>query len=118
MDLFSSVPASVSAFFATDPNILAVQLLLACIAFFLVFLVLYVTRDVILRTHSLAYQIGCILLTALLPFIGFFLYLLVRPSQTLSERLLHRKLSELLSRMPAMKKIEHKQEKGGQKKLA
>ena len=111
MDFLSSIP-TVSAFFATDPNVLAVQLLLACIAFLLVFLVLYVTRDVILRTHSLVYQIFCILMTAILPFIGFFLYLLVRPSQTLSERLLHRKMSELLSRLPVMKKVEQKNEKG------
>ncbi len=100
--------ASASAFLATDPSVLALQLLMISGAFLVVFLVLFTTRDVLLRTHSFFLQILCILLVAVLPIFGFFLYLLVRPPRTLSERMMDRKLSEILHRLSHHKKPQEK----------
>jgi hypothetical protein len=102
-----------SAFLAADPSVLALQILMMSGAFLVVFLVLFVTRDVILRSHSFLFQVFCILLAALLPVAGFFLYLLIRPSTTLFERSLHRKVTELLQKQG--KKHEPKPEKPKQK---
>lgn len=97
---------SASAFFASDPTVLAVQLLMAAGAFIVVFLVLFTTRDVLLRTHSFLFQAFCILLTAVLPILGFFLYLLIRPSRTIAERAMHRDIIVVLSKLSAGKKQE------------
>lgn len=74
--------------------------MISCL-FVVVFLVLFVTRDILLRTHSFVFQTFCILLVALLPFVGFFLYLLVRPSQTLAEQAMRHDIALLLSRHSA-----------------
>lgn len=111
MDSFSSVFEGASAFLASDPSVLAMQIAMISLAFLVVYLILFVTRDIILRTHSFLYQVGCILLTALLPIVGFFLYLLIRPSTTLFERTLDHKVGLLLARMQGGKKPEQKQEK-------
>lgn len=97
---------SASAFLATDPTVLFFQFLMAGSAFIVVFLVLFTTRDILLRTHSFLLQAFCILLTAVLPIIGFFLYLLIRPSRTIAERAMHRDIIALMSKLHAGKKKE------------
>lgn len=116
MDSFSSVFESASSFLAADPGVLAVQVGMISIAFLVVYLILFVTRDIILRTHSFLYQVSCIILTAVLPIAGFLLYLLVRPSTTLFERSLDQKVGLMLARMQSGKKEQSKPEKGAQKK--
>lgn len=74
------------------------------IAFFVIFLVLFATRDIILRTNSFLYQTVCILLVAALPVVGFLIYLLIRPSRTLAQRRLEKKVGDLLSRLQGTKK--------------
>lgn len=97
---------SASAFLATDPAVLVVQSLMASGAFIVVFLVLFVTRDVLLRSNSFIFQAFCILITALLPIVGFFVYLLIRPSRTIAERAMHRDIIALLSKLSPSKKSE------------
>jgi len=83
-----------SAFLAADPSVLALQILMMMCAFLIVYAVLFVTRDVIIRSHSFLFQVFAILLSAV-PVIGFLVYLLIRPSTTLFERALFRKVSDL-----------------------
>jgi TRAP-type C4-dicarboxylate transport system permease small subunit len=73
-------------FLSENPMLSLVQLALLCAAFAAVYLVFYATRDVLLRSESLAFQILCIVLTAALPIAGFFLYLLIRPAETLRQK--------------------------------
>ncbi len=95
---------SASAFLAFDPIALAVQIMVAAGVLIVVFLVLFTTRDILLRTHSFLLQTFCILLVALLPIVGFFTYLLIRPPRTIAERAMHRDILALLSRMNSGKK--------------
>lgn len=81
--------------FAEQPAIRTTQVGLIVIAVVAIYLVFYVTRDIILRSHSFVYQVACILLAALLPIVGFFLYLLVRPAATIREREVEHMLREL-----------------------
>ncbi len=73
-------------FLSADPLLRAVQGGLLLIGAIVIFLVFFVTRDILLRTHSFWYMALCIVLTALLPGIGYFLYLLIRPARTIHER--------------------------------
>ncbi len=65
------------------------------IAALLVFLVLFTTRDILLRSRSFLVQFICILIVALLPGLGFLIYLLVRPARTNRERLLEEMVMDL-----------------------
>ncbi|MDD5041333.1 MAG: hypothetical protein PHX87_03620 [Candidatus Peribacteraceae bacterium] len=73
-------------FLSADPILRMMQGGLLFIGFVVIFLVFFVTRDILLRTHSFLYMTFCILLTALLPGVGFLLYLLIRPARTIRER--------------------------------
>jgi len=48
--------------------------------------VVWVIKDITNRTSIIILQILCILLVVLFPFIGIFIYLLIRPSNTLLEK--------------------------------
>lgn len=80
------------------PAIRAVQISLLCVAGVAMYFVFYATRDILLRTRSFLYQLGCILLVAVLPILGFFLYLLIRPSTTIRERELEKMLRKILKK--------------------
>jgi Na+/melibiose symporter-like transporter len=84
-------------FLSEEPFVRGVQALLILGSSFLLFLVFHATRDILRRTQSLSAQIGCILLVAAFPLVGFLLYLLVRPQRTLHEKKLEEILQELLS---------------------
>lgn len=101
MPPFASNVAAVFQFFSDQPAIAAMQVAILAVASLLVFLVLFATRDILLRSRSLLAQLASIVLVALLPGIGFLLYLLVRPSRTLAERRIERDLDELILRFPA-----------------
>ncbi len=91
-----------------DPLLRAAQLSLLVVGGILVFLVFSATRDILQRTHSLPYQIGCILLVAALPFVGYLLYLLVRPSQTTRAREMEKNVEEILALLTERsEKIQH-----------
>ncbi|OGG92227.1 hypothetical protein A3H16_00765 [Candidatus Kaiserbacteria bacterium RIFCSPLOWO2_12_FULL_53_8] len=80
-----------------DPFIRAAQIGLGVLAVSLAYLVFFATRDILKRTHSLAYQLFCILLVACLPVVGFCFYLLIRPSQTLNERDMAENVAKILA---------------------
>lgn len=70
---------------ADDPLMRSFQLGLLLAALVLIFLVFFTTRDILHRSHSFWFMLFSIVLVAFLPFVGFLLYLLVRPSRTLLE---------------------------------
>lgn len=72
--------------FAEDPAVRTVQFTLLALATVDVFLVFYATRDILLRTRLFLYQFLCIVLVAVLPGLGFLIYLLVRPARTVRQR--------------------------------
>lgn len=79
-----------------NPMIRALQLSLLGAAVIAIYLVFYTTRDILLRTRSFTYQTLSILLVAVLPIVGFFLYLLIRPSSTIRERETDKMLKKIL----------------------
>ena len=82
---------SLDSFFSLlseDPVTRSVQIGLLCGGVTAVYLLFFTTRDVMIRSESLLVQLFCILLVALLPALGFFLYLLIRPSSTVRERVM------------------------------
>ena len=95
-------------FLADDPSLRALQLGMLLLGVIVIFLVFFVTRDILLRTHSFFYMFICIVLVALLPIAGFFLYLLIRPPRTIKERELEELLQEVVrekeKKRPAPKK--------------
>jgi len=86
-------------FLSADPLLRMMQGGLLFIGFVVIFLVFFVTRDILLRTHSFWYMAFCIVLTALLPGVGFLLYLLVRPARTIRERELEAKVRSLSEKL-------------------
>lgn len=73
-------------FVSEDPLLRAMQAGFLLIGSVVIFLVFYATRDILLRTHSFWYMACCIVLVAMLPIVGFLLYLLIRPTRTIRER--------------------------------
>lgn len=82
-------------FLADDPMLRALQGGLLLLGFLVIFTVFFATRDILLRTQSFLLMFFCIILVAFLPIVGFFLYLLIRPSQTIAERTLARQVDVL-----------------------
>lgn len=82
-------------FFSEDPALRIFQSILVVLGVISVYLLLFATRDIILRTQNMVYQLLCILIVALLPTVGFFLYLLIRPPRTVKERKLEKMLLSL-----------------------
>jgi len=92
-------------FLADDPMMRLLQGAMLLIGAIVIFLVFFTTRDILCRTHSFLYMFVCIVLVAALPFIGFFLYLLIRPSRTIRERELYAMVQNLQTKTPAKKKL-------------
>jgi hypothetical protein len=77
---------AISMRLSSSPLIVSAQIGVVLGAAFLIFLIFYATRDVLLRSRSLTMQVFSILLVAALPVVGFLLYLLIRPARTVWER--------------------------------
>lgn len=73
-------------FLADDPTLRALQGGMLLVGALMVFLVFFTTRDILLRTKSFLYMLVSIIIVALLPVIGFLIYLLIRPARTIKER--------------------------------
>jgi hypothetical protein len=84
-------------FLAGDPVLRALQGVLLLLGVIVIFTVFYATRDILLRTHSFPVMLLSIVLVAFLPIVGFFLYLLVRPARTISQRLTDSRTEEIYS---------------------
>lgn len=114
MDFLSLVLPSIMQFFSPDPSVFFVQVIMLVVGLVVVFLVLFTTRDVLLRYDSFIAQVFCILLVAVLPVFGFLLYLLIRPSMTSADKHLRHDLEAVLLKMAhgqSPKKHHHNQEK-------
>ena len=98
-------------FVSEDPLLRLWQGSLLLIGVLAIFLVFYTTRDVILRTHSFLYMLFSILLVALLPGVGFLLYLLIRPQRTIKERELEKMVQDILRDHERAAKDKKKQKK-------
>lgn len=86
--MFSFLP-TLDAFlgvFSSDPAMRVFQFSVLGLGIAAVYLLFYVTRDVLIRSSSIPFQLFSIFLVALLPAAGFFLYLLFRPARTVAER--------------------------------
>ena len=75
-----------ASFFSQDPDTAMMQAGLLFVVVMVLFFLFFTLRDIVLRTRSFVFQCFCILLVALLPGIGFLLYLLIRPARTIKER--------------------------------
>lgn len=80
-----------------DPLIRSFQIGLGVFAAVLVFLVFYATRDVLKRSSSLTFQLFSIVMVAAMPVVGFLLYLLIRPTQTLRTKQMEKNVEEILT---------------------
>jgi len=118
MQILSSFQATLQSsiepwllFIAQDPMLRAVQISMLLLGSLAIFLVFFATRDILLRTNSFIYMFFCILLVAVVPGIGFFIYLLIRPARTTKERELERMVREIYEmRSPAPKQNRVKKE--------
>jgi hypothetical protein len=102
---------SLLTFLSADPALRLLQGLLLGISTLVVFLVFFTLRDVLLRSRHFGFQLFAILLVAFLPVFGFLIYLLIRPSRTLTERKHDRWLKELHDLHVKTEKEEKKEEK-------
>lgn len=86
--MFSFLPTldALLGVLSDDPAARVFQLSVLSLGIVSVYLLFYTTRDVLIRSSSVPLQLFSIFLVALLPVVGFFFYLLFRPSQTLAER--------------------------------
>jgi len=78
--------ASISDFFLANPTLRAAQGGLTVLGTLLLFLLFFTLRDILLRTRSFWYQFLCVVMVALLPGVGFLLYLLIRPARSIKQR--------------------------------
>lgn len=93
MSLF---PSSFFSLLASDPWLLSIQVGIGFVVFLLIFFLFFTLRDILLRSRSFWAQSGSILLVVLLPVVGFFLYLLVRPARTIKDREMEEMLRSLV----------------------
>ena len=90
-------------FLAEDPLLRGLQIGMLLLGAIVIFFVFYATRDIILRTHSFWYMFFSIILVAVFPIIGFFLYLLIRPARTIKDREMEGMLKKLTAKKPLAK---------------
>lgn len=100
-------------FLSQDPTLRLLQIYMLLAGVLMIFLVFFVTRDILLRTHSFLYMFVSIVLVAGLPVIGFFLYLLIRPARTIKDRENSELLSEILSTLRMQKQRDPLEKKAG-----
>lgn len=103
--------SSLLTFLSADPALRLMQGLLLALAVLVVYLVFFTLRDVLLRSRNFAFQLFSILLVAFVPVVGFLLYMLIRPVQTLAERRRDRWLRDLHAVLPATEVVVVKEEK-------
>jgi hypothetical protein len=96
MQFFTALTRPFAAFLSDDPSVAMMQAGLLTLVVVVLFMLFFTLRDIVLRTRSFVYQCFCILLVALLPGLGFLLYLLIRPARTIKERETEAMLQALL----------------------
>ncbi len=78
--------APLTQFIMENPAVRLSQGGLILLTALIIFLLFFALRDILLRTHSFWYQFVCIVIVALLPIVGFLIYLLIRPARTIKQR--------------------------------
>ncbi len=78
--------APITQFMMDNPGLRFAQLGLILFAAFVLFLLFFALRDILLRTRSFWYQFFCIVIVTLFPVVGFLIYLLIRPARTIKQR--------------------------------
>lgn len=78
--------APLTQYIMDNPGLRFAQGGLILFAILILFLLFFALRDILLRTHSFWYQFCCIVIVTLLPVVGFFIYILIRPARTVKER--------------------------------
>ena len=113
LDSFSSALENFVVLFSSNPSVFFFQVFITVAGCIGVFFVLFTTRDVFLRSKSFLYQVFAIILVAGLPFLGFFLYILIRPSQTLAQRRLTKTVDAILTKLQQaqVQHVQHQQKK-------
>lgn len=85
----STIPLSLAPltqFVMDNPGLRFAQGGLILFAVIVLFLLFFALRDILLRTRSFWYQFICIVIVALLPVLGFLIYILIRPARTIKQR--------------------------------
>ena len=100
-------------FLSDDPALRLLQCGMLFAGLTVIFLVFYTTRDILLRTHSFWYMFVSIVMVAALPFLGFLLYLLIRPPRTIKERELEAMLMEIVFEQRDIDRRDPAEQKGG-----
>lgn len=105
--MFSFLPTldALLGVLSDDPAARVFQLSVLGLGVLSVYLLFYTTRDVLIRSSSIPFQLFSIFLVALLPVVGFFFYLLFRPSQTIAEREVMRLLRMQVASRGLMKAV-------------
>ena len=86
-------------FLSDDPLLRLAQIGLVFAGVFIIFTVFFTTRDILQRTHSFLLMAFCIMLVTFLPLIGFLLYFLLRPAETLKMRAREAMLIEMHAKL-------------------
>ncbi|MBI3336521.1 hypothetical protein HYZ98_03070 [Candidatus Peregrinibacteria bacterium] len=107
---------TILAFFSEDPVFRLMQGGLLLIGLVDVFLLFWTLRDALMRSQSLLFQMCALVMVFALPFAGFLLYLLIRPSSTLRERSIVQMVEQVLetyqkNMLQSQKKGAHAQKK-------
>lgn len=110
MSFLTSLIQPFQSFLSDDPNVAMTQAGLLAVVVVVLFLLFYTLRDIVLRTRSFTYQCLCILLVALLPIVGFLLYILIRPARTVKEREIQEMLFRLTADLPHYTEDEEEEE--------
>ena len=105
--MFSFLPTldALLGVLSDDPAARVFQLSVLGLGVLSVYLLFYTTRDVLIRSSSIPVQLFSIFLVALLPVVGFFFYLLFRPSQTIAEQEMMRLLRMQVASRGLMKAV-------------
>ncbi len=91
---------NILSYISSDPTIRLSQLALIILGIVAIYLIAITTKDILLRTKSFWYQACCILLVTVVPIVGFFLYLLIRPARTIKQRDMYAMLQRITPAQP------------------
>ena len=117
-DVLPLLQPTILSFFAGDPVFRLMQGGLLLFGLFDVFLLFWTLRDSLMRSQSLLFQMCALLMVFALPFAGFLLYLLIRPSSTLRERAVAQMVEKVLETYQKNMLQSHKKGIHSQKKPA
>lgn len=86
IDFFQQVFTRWLTVFAVDPMVQLMQIFMVLFGLIMVCIVFFTTRDVLLRSNSFLFMLFSILLVTIFPVGGLLIYLLIRPSRTVSQK--------------------------------